>query len=249
MKIIIFGSGISGLTIAHELLNSGHEVTIYEKNSVPGGMAVTRRENNGTPSEHSWRGFAPVYINLYNLIKRIPFSSIPGSTETVFDQLSDQVVFLGPKDDVTDPDYNVFDAITTTDKLVAIYKILPILIAGEKRRKKYGKINLKESIYSHLSGPGKDLFSCLSPYLGLDPNESSYIDLIRYIEMGLTVPNYGHPTVKKQYFGQFLLSFNPTYSSGGGRPRRDCPAGMDGEVGCPAPARKDGQQDKKTIKH
>ena len=32
-KVIIFGAGISGLTTAHELLDKGFDVTIYEKTS------------------------------------------------------------------------------------------------------------------------------------------------------------------------------------------------------------------------
>ena len=43
MKIIIIGSGISGLTVAHELIHKGFEVEIYEKDSVAGGMAKSFR--------------------------------------------------------------------------------------------------------------------------------------------------------------------------------------------------------------
>lgn len=36
-KIIIFGAGISGLTIAQELLDKGFKVILIEKDSVIGG--------------------------------------------------------------------------------------------------------------------------------------------------------------------------------------------------------------------
>ena len=37
MKIAVIGSGIGGLAIAARLSKRGHNVTVYEKNSVAGG--------------------------------------------------------------------------------------------------------------------------------------------------------------------------------------------------------------------
>ena len=75
VKINIYGCGITGLTIAHELIEKGFEVEMYEKNSIAGGMARTFRYNNGVPTEHSWRGFGPFYRNTYNIMKRIPIKN------------------------------------------------------------------------------------------------------------------------------------------------------------------------------
>lgn len=71
-KIIIFGGGISGLTIAHELNEKGFNVEIYEKDSINGGMARTFRDNNNVPTEHSWRGYGPFYYNAFDILQRIP---------------------------------------------------------------------------------------------------------------------------------------------------------------------------------
>jgi phytoene desaturase len=38
-KIIVIGSGFSGLSTASYLAAAGHEVHVYEKNSLPGGRA------------------------------------------------------------------------------------------------------------------------------------------------------------------------------------------------------------------
>jgi uncharacterized protein with NAD-binding domain and iron-sulfur cluster len=74
--ISIFGAGIAGLTCALELVEKGFNITIYEKDNLPGGMAKSKRVNNGIPSEHSWRGYFPFYYNMFNLLKRIPINTI-----------------------------------------------------------------------------------------------------------------------------------------------------------------------------
>ena len=74
MKIIILGAGISGLTVAHELIEKGFEVEVFEKDSIAGGMARTFRNKDNVPTEHSWRGYGPFYFNAFEIMKRIPIS-------------------------------------------------------------------------------------------------------------------------------------------------------------------------------
>jgi cytochrome b involved in lipid metabolism len=90
--ISIFGAGIAGLTCALELVEKGFNITIYEKDNLPGGMAKSKRINDGIPSEHSWRGVAPFYYNFFNLLKRIPINTI--DTIEIFDNqyTSEEVV-------------------------------------------------------------------------------------------------------------------------------------------------------------
>src|SRR4030042_2649905 len=45
MKIIIIGSGISGLTAGAYLAKSGHSVPIYEQYNAPGGVTATIRQD------------------------------------------------------------------------------------------------------------------------------------------------------------------------------------------------------------
>jgi len=72
MKVNIYGCGLSGLTVAHELVEKGFQVEIFEKARIGGGMARSFRYNNGVPTEHSWRGYAPFYKNVFEIMKRIP---------------------------------------------------------------------------------------------------------------------------------------------------------------------------------
>ena len=58
--IIIFGGGLSGLTLAHELIKKKFKILIIEKDNDLGGMVRSDTNKNLFPSEHSWRGYAPV---------------------------------------------------------------------------------------------------------------------------------------------------------------------------------------------
>jgi len=49
MKIAIIGAGFTGLSAAWELIKSGHEVQVYEKDSIPGGLAAGFKD-----SEWQW---------------------------------------------------------------------------------------------------------------------------------------------------------------------------------------------------
>ena len=44
MKIAIIGAGFTGLTAAYKLGKAGHTVTVFEKDSQPGGLAIGYKE-------------------------------------------------------------------------------------------------------------------------------------------------------------------------------------------------------------
>lgn len=44
MKIAIIGAGFTGLSAAYELAKKGHDVTVFEKDSLPGGLAIGYKE-------------------------------------------------------------------------------------------------------------------------------------------------------------------------------------------------------------
>ena len=47
MNICILGAGIGGLATAHELIKQGHQVSIYERNPLVGGLARSYKNENG----------------------------------------------------------------------------------------------------------------------------------------------------------------------------------------------------------
>ena len=72
-SISVFGGGIAGLTVAHELSEKGFDVTVYEKDEFLGGMAKSKRNVDNIPTEHSWRGYnTGFYVNCLDILKRIP---------------------------------------------------------------------------------------------------------------------------------------------------------------------------------
>ena len=99
MKVVIIGAGISGLTVAHELMEKGFDVEVYEKDSIAGGMARSTRTPSGVPSEHSWRAYAPFYFNAFEIMSRIPISKKLSDYEKID---RDIITFKGQKYDMTD---------------------------------------------------------------------------------------------------------------------------------------------------
>jgi hypothetical protein len=81
--VAVFGAGVAGLTVAHELSRRGYSVTVYETNAEPGGFFRSARARQGNlPTEYSWHGLGPWYHNVFDLMKQIPFDE----TGSVFDR-------------------------------------------------------------------------------------------------------------------------------------------------------------------
>jgi uncharacterized protein with NAD-binding domain and iron-sulfur cluster len=87
--VAILGGGVGGMTAAHELIERGFEVAVYEMRDVPGGKArsidVPHSSANGNkplPGEHGFRFFPGFYKHVPDTMKRIPYGK-----KRVFDNL------------------------------------------------------------------------------------------------------------------------------------------------------------------
>ncbi|MFC4410112.1 FAD-dependent oxidoreductase [Chungangia koreensis] len=88
-KVIILGGGVAGLSAAHELVERGFDVTIYEAKPILGGKARSvpvfgtgMLGRKDLPGEHGFRFFPHFYKHVIDTMKRIPHED-----ETVYDHL------------------------------------------------------------------------------------------------------------------------------------------------------------------
>ncbi|WP_035968932.1 FAD-dependent oxidoreductase [Bradyrhizobium sp. WSM1417] len=81
-KVVILGGGVAGLTAAHELIERGFDVEVYESTPSLGGKAKSNTKNYAgggsglpLPGEHGFRFFPGFYQHIPHTMSRIPFSS------------------------------------------------------------------------------------------------------------------------------------------------------------------------------
>lgn len=79
--VIIIGGGVAGMSAAHELVERGFRVTVFERQkSLCGGKArsipiefTARYPSKALPGEHGFRFFPGFYIHIIDTMKRIPY--------------------------------------------------------------------------------------------------------------------------------------------------------------------------------
>src|SRR3954452_11241951 len=89
-SVVVLGGGMAGLTAAHELVERGFDVTVYERNALGGkarSIGVPHTAHAGRrnlPGEHGFRFFPGFYHHVPDSMRRIPF---PGNQNGVWDNL------------------------------------------------------------------------------------------------------------------------------------------------------------------
>jgi len=167
--VSVFGAGIAGLTVAHELCRRGWQVSLYEFNQEVGGFFRSARaeDDAGMPSEYSWHGIGPWYHNTLDLMKQIEVS--PGAS--VYDRsLSRPVSFAVVPDDGPP----MFDAcnrfgMTKVDLLGWGWLMIKTWTAGRRSSERYGRINAAEAYRPLLSDVAwRRWVSSFGPWVGSD---------------------------------------------------------------------------------
>jgi uncharacterized protein with NAD-binding domain and iron-sulfur cluster len=94
-KVVILGGGVAGMSAAHELVERGFDVELYERHAkYPGGKARSvdvsfggLKGKNQFPGEHGFRFFPGFYKHIIDTMKRIPAENTDGTKSSVFDNL------------------------------------------------------------------------------------------------------------------------------------------------------------------
>lgn len=84
--VVILGGGVAGLSAAHELVERGFAVQVYELKAIPGGKARSipvpqsgtrgpRGRRRDLPGEHGFRFFPRFYRHVVDTMGRIPYGS------------------------------------------------------------------------------------------------------------------------------------------------------------------------------
>jgi uncharacterized protein with NAD-binding domain and iron-sulfur cluster len=99
-KVIILGGGVAGMSAAHELIDRGYDVEVFEKNTTYVGGKARSVDYFGDPTlphppykiplpgEHGFRFFPGFYKHVIDTMKRIPFTNADGTKSTVFNNLT-----------------------------------------------------------------------------------------------------------------------------------------------------------------
>jgi len=99
-RVAVLGGGMAGLAAAHELIDRGFEVTVYERKSLGGkARSIPVRGTAGggrrpLPGEHGFRFFPGFYHHIPDTMRRIPFGT---NRNGVFDNLVPAPVPLFPR--------------------------------------------------------------------------------------------------------------------------------------------------------
>ena len=89
-SVAVLGGGMAGLAAAHELVERGFSVTVYERNALGGkarSIPVPGTASGGRmslPGEHGFRFFPGFYHHVPDSMRRIPF---PGNANGVWDNM------------------------------------------------------------------------------------------------------------------------------------------------------------------
>jgi hypothetical protein len=174
--VAIYGAGIAGLTVAHELASRGWQVTVYEANTDAGGFFRSARltGDGNMPSEYSWHGFGPWYHNVFDLLKQIPFDA----TGSLYERALSRPIDFGTAPDVGEaqfddtgwfPDIRRMFRMTRLDAVRWAWLMLKTWTANRRSLEVYSRLNAAEQWRAVLSPTAWSTWvACFGPWIGSD---------------------------------------------------------------------------------
>jgi uncharacterized protein with NAD-binding domain and iron-sulfur cluster len=172
--VAIFGSGIAGLSLAHELSRLGYAVSVYEASCQAGGFCKSARSGkDNIPSECSWHGMGPWYHNTFDLMREIPFSP----AGSLYDLALSRPVQVGIFPDAAQARF-AGPGLGSTRRLFGMtrlefakccYLMLKTWTSNERSRVHYAQLNAAQSWRPLLADAAHKTFvSCFGPWIGSD---------------------------------------------------------------------------------
>lgn len=172
--IVIFGAGIAGLSAAHELIQLGYTVSLYESTDQPGGFfRSSRLDKDNMPSEYSWHGMGPWYHNAFDIMQQIPFNE-KGS---IYDLALSRPVDFGIFPD-TDQAQFYDEGLKSIPKMFGMntwefikwfYVMLKTWTSNNRSKIDYDKLNAAQAWEPLLKDKAyKTWRSCFGPWIGSD---------------------------------------------------------------------------------
>lgn len=199
--VAVFGAGIAGLTVAHELARRGYRVSVFEPNAEAGGFFRSARRvvNDNMPSEYSWHGIGPWYHNVFDLMKEIPFDE----SHSLYEQALSRPIDFGL---ATDDGRTRFDdtwllnikgmfRMTWRDVVLGSWLMLKTWVADRRSREHYSTLNAAEAWRPWLSEKCFHIWrSSFGPWIGSDWLHVSLHTAGQFFRKQLiTAPTHFHP--------------------------------------------------------
>ena len=197
-SIAIFGAGIAGLSAAHELVQLGYHVSVYETGDEPGGFFRSSRSGkDNMPTEYSWHGMGPWYHNTFDLMRKIPFRE-----GNLYDLALSRPINFGIFPDAEKAQF-YDEGVRSIPKMFGMdraefakwfYLMLKVWTSNNRSHKEYAELNAAQSWKPLLKiRANKTWRSCFGPWIGSDWSKVSLHTTGDFFRKQLTTkPSHRH---------------------------------------------------------
>lgn len=199
--VAVFGAGIAGLSVAHELVRRGFRVSVYESAAEAGGFfrSARRPDSGNLPTEYSWHGMGPWYHNLFAVLRQIPFND----SGSIYDKALSRPIAFGIFPDHGKAEF--FDhglrsiprmfRLSNWEWLQASWLMLKTWGAVARTQEVYSRLNAAAQWRPKLHETGyRSWRACFGPWIGSDWTKVSLHHAGQFFRKQLiSKPSHPHP--------------------------------------------------------